>query len=115
MTHEAFLERLYVEQDRRDALDLMFRYIGDLLDDYNLRGIFQVSADNADFAAVDQLFREVDLDRLNTTMLIGFLSVPFPARHRLTEYKPLLERIHTKLSQTESPDRVKRLLQGFYH
>ena len=123
--HDEFLEKLYAEERNDRGVDLILNYICDLLDGHGLQAIddFMVAhgaspvlghtCTTPSFEAVDQLLREADLDRLNTTYMVGLLSAPFSAREHLAEYKPLLGRIRAKLSKTEPRKRVKALLQGF--
>lgn len=122
---EEFLERVYAEPSVHRALDLIFEHLSDLLDghefefmdsfmvEHGCQPVFGHKALNPNFAAVDEIFKAVDLDRCSTTVMIGFLSAPFTARKQLVEYKPLLARIRTHLKKTESRGRIKKLLQGF--
>ena len=122
---EEFLERVYTEKDDAAALDLIFNGLCDLLDGYDFQSmdefmvqhgcepVFGHKVGNPNFAAVNAIFKAVDLDRCSTTVMIGFLAAPCSAREELAEYKPLLARIREHLKKTESRGRVKALLQGF--
>lgn len=119
---EEFLERVYAEKRDSYALDIVFRGVDDILDGHSFAAmdqfmvehggpaIFGEKAENPDFAALDDILRALDLDRLSVTVMLG---APFTARRQLKEYKPLLDRVRDHLKKTESRKRIKALLQGF--
>lgn len=67
---------------------------------------------DGDFAAADSLLQIVDLERLDTNLLVGLLCICSPAKRNLPHYDELLLRVRSRLSLTE-PDRVDRLMSGF--
>ncbi len=122
---EEFLERVYAEKRDGHALDIVFKGVDDILDGHCFAAmdqfmvehggpvIFGEKAENPDFAALDEILKALDLDRVSVTVMLGFLGAPFTARRHLKEYKPLLDRIRDHLRKTEPPKRIKALLQGF--
>ncbi|MFO7561391.1 MAG: hypothetical protein R6X02_02005 [Enhygromyxa sp.] len=96
-----WLASLYelVEQGSIDeAIDLLFDHVNDLLFD-----------DRAD--ECDELLQAIDLDRLDTNLLVSLLSVTLPARAVLPSRPALVERVDRRLTEL-APARVDRLLSG---
>ena len=86
------------EGKKRKAIMVLFREIDALL-----------SA--GEFGRCDEILAAIDLERLNTALLVGVLSITFPARMHLNERAILAGRIRNILEQTE-PDRVEALMRG---
>jgi hypothetical protein len=101
MSSTPLLEEIYAQVetgDRRGALARVF----DEIDACLLRG---------DVAAVDQILREVDPARLDTTIALGFLGITLSAKERLHARAALVARVDARLQRTE-PERTARLLEG---
>lgn len=100
LDHKKFLQQLYnlASGDFNETMDLLFAYIDDLL--YKGR-----------FADCDQLLEEVDLQYLNTYLIIGFLSTTRRATSVLKNRKSFVERARVRLTEL-APDRIERLMSG---
>jgi hypothetical protein len=88
-----------VAEGRNDAaIDRVFGEIDDLL----LGGAF---------SAVDDILLEVELAKLNTTLLVGFLTITFAAKTRLFGREDFVRRVEQRLLVL-APDRIDGLLRG---
>ncbi len=122
----AFFEKLYAEHRIPYALDLIFKLVDDLLDDYSFQSmdefmarhgslpVFYHEAKNPNFAALDAVIRDVDLTRVSSTVALGFLSAPYSARAHLKEYAPYRERFRKHLIKTQSRKYAKDLLGNLF-
>nr|MBK7065943.1 hypothetical protein [Deltaproteobacteria bacterium] len=98
----AFLDEVYglvAAGSERKALTRIFDFCDEL-----------VLAEN--FSSCSAVLKEVDLDRLEATTALGFLSITNPAKERLPDRAQYLDRVATKLSQTRTEDYVEGLLRG---
>ncbi len=126
MSDDDFLSKLYAEDRIPYALDLIFNLVGDLLDGYSFQSmdafmvkhgclpVFGHVAENPNFAALDAVIRDVDLTRVSSTVALGFLSAPYPARKHLKEYLPYRERFRKHLIKTQSRKYAKDLLGNLF-
>jgi hypothetical protein len=99
--HVAWLDDVYSLVGRHEidtALDVVFTRFDDLL-----------SA--GDWDGCDSVLRAIDIQRLDTHLLVGVLSATLPAKDKLTARDKLVERTERRL-RTVEPDRVGRLLVG---
>lgn len=96
-----WIDELYdfVAHERTDdAVDLLFKHVDELL-----------SAER--FDQCDEILRVVDLNRLDTHLIVALLSITLSASGQLPYRTPLLEHARDRLSVL-APDRVDRLLSG---
>ncbi len=77
--------------------------VWDTLDGYVLDG---------NFDAINQVLAAVDVGRLDTVTMLGFLAVTFAANEELPAYAGLAGRVRAQIALTD-PSRVDRLMQGF--
>lgn len=95
---EDWLESLYAETSVHTAIDMLFDRVDRMMLDEK-------------FEDVDGLLRIIDVDRLDSNLMVGVLTITQCARERLAERVGALERIEKRLRATD-PDRVDELLQG---
>lgn len=89
----------YCMQSRdAEALDVMFRHINTLLCEDQ-------------FSKCNDLLRAIDLQRLDTHLMIGLLSITLAASSILPFRSQLVSNIESRLRKL-APDRVERLLNG---
>ena len=95
------LEDIYklVAEEKNDlAIDILF----DLVD-----GILA----SEKFNRVDDLIREIDLDQLNTNLMVGLLCITSAAKDKLSERASLVEHIEARFRITDL-ERIEGLMQG---
>ena len=95
------LERMYqlVEEGRTDtALDVLFDHIDDMLC-------------NGEFQKCDDGIQQIDLERLDTNLLVGVLSITLAAREKLTRRAQVVQAIRKRL-EILAPGRVEPLTEG---
>ena len=95
------LEPMYqpVEEGRTArALDVLFDHIDDMLCD-------------GEFQRCDEVIQHIDLERLNTSLLVGVLSITLAAREKLNHRRQVVEAIRKRL-EILAPGRVEPLMQG---
>ncbi len=63
------------------------------------------------FSELDAALAAIDVETLDTVILVGVLSATFPAKAHLPSRPALFERIRARLTQTD-PTRVGGLLEG---
>jgi hypothetical protein len=80
------------------GMDLLFDNVDEMLCD-------------GKFKEVDDLLETMDLSILNTTLLIGLLSITSAAKNKLKNRASLVQRIEEIFKVTD-PERVDRLLKG---
>lgn len=100
-TEVVWLERVYVlvsQAELEDAIDLLFEQVDDLL----LAGRFN---------DCDKILQKVDIDRLETNLMIGLLSVTLAAAKELPNRALVMSAIRESLTRSD-PARVERLLNG---
>ena len=98
----AFLDEVYglvAAGSERKALTRIFDFCDEL-----------VLAEN--FSSCSAVLKEVDLDRLEATTALGFLSITNAAKERLPDRPQYLDRVATMLSRTRTEDYVDGLLRG---
>lgn len=96
-----WLEEIYqlCEENNTDkGIDILFSKIDELL----LK---------EDFDLCDDLLRTINLQKLNTSMLLGLLSITFTATAKLPYRSKLVTNIEAVLKVRE-PNRVESLLKG---
>lgn len=81
-----------------DALDLLFEKVDDLLVEGRME-------------QCDRLLKKIDEKRLDTSLLVGVLSITLPAKTSLKERPSFFERAKTRLQEL-APGRSERLLSG---
>jgi hypothetical protein len=64
------------------------------------------------FEDCDEILERVDLDRAETNVLIGFLTITAPLGARLGARRRFFERVREKLHELRSPEDVNSLLRG---
>lgn len=92
----SWLSTLYDLEDE-PAADMVFDEIDTLLS-------------SREFLKCDKILQVIDVDRLNTSILISFLSATLPAKNILSNRPGLVQRIEKRLSIAE-PFRVNNLLK----
>lgn len=80
------------------AIDLLFGKVDSLL----CAGSFE---------EIDALLRTIEVDCLDTTLLVGVLSITVSAKNHLRDRAALAKRIEQRLKLL-APDRIDRLLTG---
>lgn len=95
-----WLEEIYqlCESNTDKGIDLLFSKIDELL----LK---------EDFELCDDILCTIDLQKLNTSMLLGLLSITFTAADKLPYRSKLITNIEAILKVLE-PARVENLLKG---
>lgn len=96
------LDTIY-EFTRRGAEEALLDFIYDRLDNLLLAG---------DFDTCDAILTEVNVARLDSVGMIGFLTITLPARQRLDAREGLVTRIRDALLQKRPGHEVDGLLQG---
>ena len=97
----AWLAEIYghVQRSQPDsAIDVLFAEFDDLLS-------------GGDFAAADDVLTGLDLYRLDTSLLVGALSISAAASEHLPGRGRFVERVEARLQQL-APGRVERLMSG---
>ncbi len=82
-----------------DALDLIFERVDDALLGSN-------------FDQVDAVLDAVELDKLDSVKVIGFLSVTRAAKSKLARRGAFVERARARLLDLGCADRIDRLMSG---
>jgi len=93
-----WVEKIYslVEQGKSyKAINILFKEIDDLLCE-------------GEFETCNESLKTFDLERLDTSLLVGLLSITFPASDKLSYRPEMVEKIRTRLENL-APDRVGRL------
>lgn len=67
---------------------------------------------DGNFADADRLLQVIDLEQLDTNLLVGLMCISCPARKQLPSYDALLLRVRARLGQL-APNRVEALMKGF--
>lgn len=123
---DSFFDKLYAEDRTPYAIDLVFDLVDDLLDGYSFQSmdefmtkngcapVFGHTATNPNFEALNQILREVDLTKINSSVALSFLSAPFSARDHLTGWKTYRDRFRDHLIKTQSRKKAKAILGNFY-
>jgi BioD-like phosphotransacetylase family protein len=101
--HSAYnwLERIYTlvaSGHSDDALDVLYKEVDSILEIHN-------------FLGCEQMMSDVDLERLDETLLVGLLSVTLPAAAHLSSRANLYTRIQSLVSQ-RMPREAEVLLAG---
>ena len=94
-----FATELFKIENPRKQLAYVFKTIDDLL----LSGNFE---------AVDFILDSIYLDDLDDMVSVGFLTICYAARHKLTKYQEYLNKA-TEYFKVKYPDRYENLLKGF--
>ncbi|WP_428265089.1 hypothetical protein [Haliangium sp.] len=89
---------LVARQQPDEAIDILFDHIDELLSE-------------GQFARCDSVLRAIDLDRLDTNLVVAVLSITLSAADELPHRARLLSRAEKRLSVL-APERVERLLHG---
>jgi len=97
----SWLAHLYILVDE-GHIDQSIDVLYDRVDDLLLAG---------DFGTVDNLLGIIDLDRLDSYLLIGMLSITLAAASKLPSRPEFVEKVRGRLTLL-APDRVGRLLKG---
>jgi hypothetical protein len=79
------------------ATDLIFEYIDDLLS----KGMF---------AVCDEILRNVDVDKLPTSLMRSFLAITGVAKHRLSWRRPLYLKIERRMIRLKGEEKTKRII-----
>lgn len=91
------VHRLVAAEKSRKALARIYDFLDDLVLHDHLSG-------------VDETLKEVDVEELDPTCILGFLSITFPVRDRLPAWAPLLVRSRAAcMKQGVSEDKIERL------
>lgn len=96
-----WLEDIYslIAQRKIDeAIDILFKNVNEMLC-------------KNEFILCNDLLRTVDLKRLDTNLLVGFLTITLPASTELPFRATLVKRIDEKL-RALAPERAERILNG---
>ena len=88
-------EQIYADQ----KLDILYLWIDTLL----LAGRFE---------EVDRILAAVDVERLRTAVLLGYLTITFAAKHMLDNRDAFYERVRKRVVETEPAKDVPGLLGG---
>jgi hypothetical protein len=99
-----FLETVYSLDDQgktRHALDVVFRRMNRILG----RGRF---------GFCDDILRQVDVNKLTSTLLVGFLSVTLSASAFLTARPGFFSKVRAKILAEKGPDQTARLLDKYH-
>ena len=87
----------FVEEGRTAAaLDVLFNHIDDMLCD-------------GDFQKCDDVIQRIDLERLDTNLLVGVLSITLAAREKLSRRAQVVQAIRKRL-EILAPGRVEALM-----
>ena len=73
---------------------------------------FDIEFRAGNFNKVDSILEDLDIDKLNTVLLIAILSITHSARDKLCSRECFIRRIRAKFEKTES-HRVDRLLKNY--
>jgi len=92
------LANTYDNEDEDNAMDTLF----DVFDDLHCARKFEQS---------NALLETVEVDRLNTTLLVGVLSITYQARSHLPSRTAVVQKIEERLTLL-APDRVVSLVKG---
>ena len=68
---------------------------------------------NGEFEECDRLLLEIDLDKLNTSLMVALLSITLAAKNQLPQRVQVIAAIKSRLQETD-PDRVENLLKRLY-
>ena len=82
-----------------DAIDLLFDHIDEMF----LEGRFEECND---------LLPKIDLEKMDTYLLVGLLSITFAAKNKLSYHPEFESKIEERL-KVLAPDRAHRLIRGF--
>jgi len=96
-----FLEEIYslvAANNPNEAIDTLFTYIETLLA-------------NGRFDACNELLKQVNINKLDTNLMIGFLAITLKAKDKLPARKQLSHNIQHWL-QCHEPKRNKSLMSG---
>jgi hypothetical protein len=97
-----FLDGVYQAVARGDidgATDEVFDRIDGLLE-------------NGEFAACDCIFQRIDLDRLDSNLMVAFLVITLPASEHLHERGPFYREVQRNLTRDRGPEAVEQILRG---
>lgn len=83
---------------KEEALDLIFQGVDKFLCEHR-------------FCEVDALLGHVDLSRLDTSLIVGFLNATLPARQHLPGRAAFVERAAISLRQLRGEEVAERLIQ----
>lgn len=100
MPHKDDLQKIYdlIDQQKpHAAVDILFRNIDTLLR-------------NGQFDVCDGLIKGIDLQRLDTNLIVALLSITLPAADKLP-YRPSLFTACFERLSALAPDRVERLVR----
>jgi hypothetical protein len=93
----AEIYRLVAVDKSREALTEIYDFLDDLLLEHR-------------FTAVDAILKAVDLSKLDPTCMLGFLSITYVYRDRLTQRKPFRHQIKLEcLVRRYSEEKVDQL------
>jgi len=118
-----FLEKVYAEPSKDDALDLILDFVGDLVawektfnDVMAMYGgprILEEPEYVVDLDAVARMFELIDLARLNSTEMTGFLCSTLAYKHNFPERDVFVDKVRKKLlAGGRGSDSVDSLLKG---
>jgi hypothetical protein len=95
------IEQVYelVEQNELDeAVDILFATINELCSSCN-------------FEECDSLLQSLDINRLDTNLIVSVLAITLAAKEKLSTRKEFVSKAKCRLTEL-CPDRVDRLLDG---
>jgi len=101
------------------------KYIYEARDSLAIRAIFSLGWDllggndslfdarvKPNYEAMDELLRQVDLQRLNSTKLVGLATIAYWGKGKIKEYEPFLHKVKGKLEETREDADI--LLKGLW-
>lgn len=100
---DIIMQELYTALEKNISDDLI---IDLLLSSFNLEFAF------GNFDRVNSILEDLDIDRLNTVLLVAILAITYSVRDELFSRRYFLKRVRRKFEKTE-PHRVDRLLKNY--
>lgn len=93
------LDEFYSARDETDQVRFLFEHFDDWIQ-------------GDQFYKIDEFLKEVDVTKAADAPLVGLVRVPFLARRRLKEWKPMLEKVAAELEKRQHNS--KKLLAGLF-
>lgn len=85
--------------NERDELDKIYNTIYDLLV-------------NKKFMEVDDMLKNIDLENISITYIIGYLTITAAAKNKLKERSSFYEKVYFSISDKKGKNYTDRLLDG---
>lgn len=96
----SFLQQLYSTQQIDDAIDLLFDCVDNLL----LRG---------DFDIVNQLIKDIEIEKLSTSLCVSVLSITLAASDKLPNRQSFFFSVEERLIAERGKEKAERILRRF--